>query len=301
MSYDCVIVGGGPAGLTGALYLARFRRSILLVDDGQSRAKLIPTVANYPGVGRPPSGADLLAAMAGKLTDYPVDRESARVEAIARTPTGFACEIGGRRVAASRVLLATGIRDIRPELAGHDEAVRDGLLRYCPICDGYEGAGRRLCVLGPFLDAAAKARFLRSYSDQVTLAYADDPDRASLADLAAHGVACVAAADPPMLRRDQDGVALLTREGAWRAFDAVYPAMGATPAATLATTLGATIDDAGCLVVDDRNHTACRGVYAAGDVVSDLHQIVVAMGHAAVAATAIHRSLPEHPYHPAAA
>ncbi|KQU51110.1 hypothetical protein ASG72_15100 [Bosea sp. Leaf344] len=297
-AFDCVIIGGGPAGKTAALYLARYRRRILLVDDGDSRARLAPHSHNYPGASEGVSGQTLLAALDAQLRAYPVEMRRGLATELSREEAGFAVTVNDRRLAARSILLATGIKDHRPEFEPHDPAVIDGLLRYCPICDGYEGRDQRLCVIGPAEKAAGKALFLRSFTASVTLATTDAADALSEAtarELAELGVAVRELAPTRPLLRRGNTLVVSYRTGDSEAFDGVYPALGATPGSALAGALGAEVDEAGCLLVDERYATSVPGLYAAGDVVSDIHQISVAIGHAAVAATSIHNSLPRAP------
>src|SRR5436190_3844127 len=114
---DCLIIGGGPAGLTAANYLARFRRNALLVDDGKSRALLIPETHNYPGfLGI--SGKDLLASLREQATHNGAQLQKGRVEALQRDGDAFVARVAGATIRAQRVLLATGIVDESPDLPG---------------------------------------------------------------------------------------------------------------------------------------------------------------------------------------
>ena len=137
---DCIIVGGGPAGLTAAIYLTRFRLRTRLFDCGSSRASWIPCTRNHAGYPEGISGNDLLARMREQADKYGVERQDARVERL--TPEGdetFTVDAGDQTYRARTVLLATGVvnhrpRHLTPEV--HDPAVARGLLRYCPVCDG---------------------------------------------------------------------------------------------------------------------------------------------------------------------
>src|SRR5690349_9990093 len=130
---DCLIIGGGPAGLTAATYLARFRRNALLVDDGQSRARLIPETHNYPGfLGI--SGVKLLAHLREQAEKHGAKLQDGRVEALRKTGGAFVARVGGRDLRAQRVLIATGIVDESPDLPGLKDAIYRGALRFCPIC-----------------------------------------------------------------------------------------------------------------------------------------------------------------------
>lgn len=291
---DCLIIGGGPAGLTAATYLARFRRRVAVIDEGKSRAALIPTSHNYPGYSGI-SGVDLLALMRGQAERYGAQYRPGRVTGLERGEDhAFTALTASGRIQAKTVLLATGIVDINPDLAGLAQAVKDGALRYCPICDGYETIDQRIGVLGTVKSAARKALFMRSYSAHVTLLPTEMPtpeDKEKIEALRKAGVK-LAGGVVRDIEMKGDKVAVLLSTGQTCTLDVFYPALGCDVRSDLATALGVRTDEEGCLVVDQRQKTGIPGLLAAGDVVSDLHQISVAVGHAAVAATAIHNALP---------
>lgn len=290
---DCVIVGGGPAGLTAAIYLARFRRRVVLVDSGESRAALIPESHNYPGFAGI-AGPALLARLRDQAGRYGAELRGGRVETLVRTDGLFRAEIAeGRAVMARAALIATGIVDESPELPALRTLVAAARVRYCPICDAFEAMDRHIGVVGPLRRAAAKARFLRTFSRRVTVLPLDagplpDEEAAALAE------AGVAVLRGPLadLRPEGEGIAATAADGTRLIVDVLYPAMGAEVRAGLALALGAETAGDGCLTVDHRQRTAVPMLYAAGDVTTDLHQISVATGHGAVAATAIHNVLP---------
>jgi thioredoxin reductase (NADPH) len=294
LDLDCLIVGGGPAGLTAAIYLARYRRNVVVFDSGESRAALIPESHNYPGFAQGISGGKLLSVLMGQAEVYGVRIVRSRVTSLMRRENGFVGLHDRGEVAARFALLATGIVDVNPKVDDLDEAISEGSIRYCPVCDGFEAIDRRIAVFGSGDDASAKARFLRTYSKDVTLLSqsagplkAAEKQSASENDYAIEG---------PVgeLRRSQHGI----RAGLGSLhldFDIVYPALGCDVRSDLASALGAATTDIGCLKVDGHQRTSIEGLYAAGDVVSDLHQIAVATGHAAVAATHIHHCLPRNP------
>ncbi|MGN2250726.1 NAD(P)/FAD-dependent oxidoreductase [Frateuria sp. GZRe14] len=289
---DCLIVGAGPAGLTAATYLARFRRRILVADAGASRARWIPASHNCPGFPFGVAGNELLARFRLQAQAYNVPEVRTRITQLDRHPDGFTASDGQRHWHARTVMLATGVVDRLPSLEGVEDAIAAGTVRLCAVCDAYEARDDVIGVLGPADTAIGHAAFLRTFSRQVCALVADDSPL-----------------DEPMQRRATDcGVQLWPGpqrleliDGACQAFfadgrrlrlETLYPVLGADAQSELASALGARLDDEGALVVDDHLETSVPGIYAIGDVVSALNQISVAVGHAAIAATTVHRRLP---------
>jgi thioredoxin reductase (NADPH) len=286
---DCLIIGGGPAGLTAATYLARFRRRVLLVDAGKSRAAQIPQSHNHPGfIGI--SGPELLEALRRQAGRYGVTIVSGEVTSLHKSEDVFAAQIDGTAVAAARVLLATGIKDTGPDLPGLDHAVARAAVRYCPVCDGFEATDANVAVYGALKQAASKALFLRTYTRHVTILPIDTEGH-GCGDLESAGIA-VAPSPPEHLWETASGIGVQLQSGERLEFQALYPALGCEVHSGLAQSLGADCNEIGCVKVDDKQLSSVAGLYAAGDVVSDLHQLSVAEGHAAIASTAIHNSLP---------
>lgn len=294
---DCVIVGGGPAGLTAATYLRRFHRSVVVIDDGRSRASWIPTTHNCPGFPRGVSGNELLERLRLQATEYGACLVRATVERIHQAGEDWVVGSADRQWRPHALILATGVEDILPSLSvdASTEALRKGLLRLCAICDGYEATDCRIGVIGPLEDALAHACFLRAFSADVTViptaagqASADTMQRSQHLQIATL---------PPLrtLSFADAHAHVLDQAGGRHRFDTVYVAMGAPGRVGLAQQLGLNIGPKGELVTDHAMQTALSRVYAIGDVVTDLNQISVAFGHAAIAATAIHRRLPENP------
>lgn len=295
--YDAAIVGGGPAGLTAAIYLARFKRSVVLIDRDGSRAKLIPRSHNHAGFPDGIPGPELLARMAEQARKFGAEIRSGDVTGIAAEGEGWRLTGDGFDIAARAVILATGV-DNRcfdlPTPEAHQAALDAGKLRYCPICDGFEASDKRIAVIGAETHGVAEALFLRAYSDKVALftLVENELHEKDRADLAAHGIPWDSR---PVARYEFSGeaVTLHFADGECIEVDTVYPALGSTPNSALFVQLSLRADGEGCTPVDAHQRLGLTGLYAAGDIVAGLDQISVAMGHAAIAATALHNDLRE--------
>lgn len=289
--FDAVVVGGGPAGLTAATYLRRFRRNCLVLDSGDSRARWIPESNNCPGFPQGVSGVELLRRMKEQAAAFDTQFESAMVDSILRHDEGFVLLAGDRRWRARCVILATGLADKLPDAPWVQAAVACHALRLCSVCDAYEASDTRIGVYGPLADIVGHGLFLRAYSPRVALLPTDSDDsvprldavRAAGIEVLPHGGS---------LGFDGEKCTYTLADGSVETFDCVYPFLGAYTTAGLVAALGAELSESGEIGVDRQQMTDVPGLYAIGDVVSGLNQISVAVGQAAIAATAAHNHLP---------
>jgi thioredoxin reductase (NADPH) len=292
---DCLIIGGGPAGLTAAIYLARFHLAPLVIDAGESRARWIPCTRNHAGFPDGISGKELIARMKAQAQRYGAVLETERVTRLDRIEGGFCATWGSGSASARTILLATGTHNRRPPMDEelHDEALARGLIRYCPICDGYEVTDKKVGVIGSGAHGVAEAVFLRGFTADITLIAphrAHDVAAADQAKLKALGIATV---DGPChaVAALADAIVVDTPHG-HHTFDSIYPALGSDVHTELAGQIGVALSgDTGCILVDAHQRTNVPGIYAAGDVVIGLDQISHAMGEGGVAATTIRNDL----------
>ncbi|WP_377805778.1 NAD(P)/FAD-dependent oxidoreductase [Azospirillum sp. A29] len=296
---DCLIVGGGPAGLTAAIYLARYRRIVQIVDEAKSRCAWIPTSHNLAGFTGGIKGIDLLARMRLQAETYGVRMTAGSVRSLEKHPSGigFRATLGdGQQIETDRVLLATGVIDAQPAMPGLWDAMQRGLIRVCPICDGYEVIDHRIAVLGHGAKAVKEALFIRTYSPHVTLLTIDQPMHLTREDRVRLEGAGIGIEEEPVTEVVPDAVItrVVMQRGRVLTFDTLYAALGTLARSTLAEGLKAKLDAEGRLIVDRHQRTSVPGFYAAGDVVSTLNQIAVAMGEGAIAATAIHNDRRQH-------
>lgn len=293
---DCLIIGGGPAGLTAAIYLARFHLDILVVDGGKSRAAWIPCTRNHAGFPNGIKGSELLERMRAQAQRYGAKITTEQVTKLERDEkTGiFTATWGSGCERARAVLLATGITNRRPPMDEdlHWKALSEGLVRYCPICDGYEVTDKKVGVIGSDSHGVAEALFIRSYTSDVTMIAPDSAlrlKREDLDKLKAAGIECV---DGPAQAVAITGECIVvnTPDG-HHTFDTIYPALGSDTHTQLGEMVGAKLASDGCFLCDDHQRTSVPGLYAAGDVVHGLDQISHAMGEGGVAATTIRNDI----------
>jgi thioredoxin reductase (NADPH) len=293
---DCLIIGGGPAGLTAAIYLTRFHLDIMVVDGGKSRASLIPCTRNHAGFPDGIAGEELLQRMRDQACKYGAKIETEFVTKLERDAESglFTATWGSGEARARTVLLATGVTNRRPPMDEdlHADALARGLVRYCPICDGFEVTDKRVGVIGSDRHGVAEALFLRSYTADITLIAPDKALSLGPEDqekLKAAGIECV---DGPAQAVAITGNCIVvdTAEG-HHTFDSIYPALGSDTHTQLAEMLGAELAGDGCVLCDDHQRSSVPGLYAAGDVVHGLDQISHAMGEGGVAATTIRNDL----------
>ncbi|HYD60343.1 MAG TPA: NAD(P)/FAD-dependent oxidoreductase [Noviherbaspirillum sp.] len=292
---DCAVVGAGAAGLTAATYLARFRRRFVILDGGTSRLLSVPTSHNCPGRPGGVHGKELLAHLRAQLAEYGVPVTTGTVDAIDRQPDGsFTVCAGEREHRARTVILATGVNDVEPDFPAVKQAVAAGALRYCPICDGFEASGRKIAVIGRGTGGLSEALFVRHYTADITLfsvAGPIEPDAQDGLRIDRAGLRVVHEPVAGIGYSTTQGIHVQLGDGTRERFEVVYAALGTMVNSGLAQLLGAERTAEGCLIVDAHQQTSVDGLYAAGDVVAGLNQIAVAMGHAAIAATAIHNRL----------
>lgn len=295
-SYDAIVIGAGPAGLTIATYLGRFRRRVLVLDGGPSRASWIPESHNTPGFPHGIGGDALLARLREQAKLAGAEVRTGVATLLSRTTDGFRVSTvapGGedQPVLGEFVVMATGVVDRKPDVPGIDAGIERGLVRVCPICDAYEAIDQKIAVLGDGELGAREAMFLRTYSRDVTLLQSAGP-------LAAASAVALAEAGIKVIVASVDDIHIektirLTSSADDRTFDCLYLALGCEMQSQLAVRFGAEHDTENNLIVDADQQTSIPGLYAVGDVVRGLNQIAVATGEAAIAATNIHKRLRE--------
>ncbi|PCG85954.1 thioredoxin reductase [Streptomyces sp. WZ.A104] len=283
--YDVVIVGGGAAGLSGALTLARARRSVLVIDAGEPRNAPASHVHNYLGRESTPPG-ELLAIGRGEVTGYGAEVVEARVVAAERLPgeRGFRVVVeGGGAVEARRLLVTTGLVDELPPVPGLVERWGREVL-HCPYCHGHEVADRPIGVLGAGPLSVHQALMWRQWSDDITLFRhtGPEPSDEEYEQLAARGVAVVDGEVTGLEITDDrlTGVRLvsgrvipreaLVVQARFTARSAVLESLGLVP---VAQEMGGTVIGS-YIAADPTGATEAPGVWAAGNVTNLTEQVI---------------------------
>ncbi|MCU1592915.1 MAG: thioredoxin reductase [Frankiales bacterium] len=286
-----MVVGGGPAGLSAALHLARYGRSVVLFDVKGGRSGFRQVNRNYLGFPEGIAITDLVALGRTQLEPYrEVEVVDQQVDDVSRDHGGFRAE----GWTASAVVLATGVSDNYPHFEGWEHCVGVSVF-WCIACDGWESRDKEVVVAGNDDHAALEALQLRHFTKAVTLLTNSETDsfsRELLDRLERHSVPIVhdtidtAQIDDGQLR------ALLLGSGSRLPLEALYSAQGISPQSHLAQGLGVSCGDGGYITVDAEQRTSAAGVVAAGDVTSlHSHAVTTAVYEGSQAAASVHRDL----------
>lgn len=293
---DVIIVGGGFAGLSAAIYLGRARRSVLLIDGGKSMAQWEPEVANYLGFPQGISGGKLLRRARQQALKYPIQMLHDLVTRAHAVDGLF--EVGGNTgVYRGRyLLLATGAFHIPPDLPGIKRCLGHSLF-FCKDCDGWRVFGKTTGVYGWTKEAAEYALGIKLYSEDVFLATDGRRPRWSRrhADwLRQHGVRIYREPIREALHSRGQLHALRLADGEEIPLEALFCTRGDLYLNQLAKELGAKLSREGSVRVNGDMRTSIKRLYAAGCLTPANCQMIIAAGQGATAAQAINRDLFEH-------
>ncbi len=286
---DCVVIGGGPAGLTAAIYLARYRRKVVVYDTLNSRAEKIPLSHNYPGFPSGISGKDLLTRLRQQLSAYPIPILEEKVESIEKDEDRFILKTCRNLIHTRYVILCTGVIDIEPVVGDIRDGIQKGLIRHCPVCDAYEVIDKKIAVIGQGKAGLGEALFLRQYTSDVTLMTLGQKSIWTKGDLKKIHDANITVIDENLnaIELTSEIIKITFPNQRTFCFDSLYSALGCINNNKLAHDLNVKLKE-GCIAVNPKQETSIKGMFAAGDIVSGLNQICVATGQAAIAAMTVH-------------
>jgi len=292
--YDVVVVGGGPAGLCASLWLARYLHEVVVIDSGDPRnweTRGINGFLGHQGIRSP----ELRKIGRAECAEYGVDFVRGIVDtALNETGELFAVQLrDGTEIESRRILLAIGIKDVWPAIPGLGDCYGE-TVHVCPDCDGYETRDKNTVVIGKGRKAVGMALALATWTKQLVICTDGAPpdmDQHLLDQLKALNIPVL---DQPItcVKSENKEIRGLELEGGMSLdCERLYFAIGQYPADDLGAQLGCKRDPMGRLVIDDRNHTSVKNVYAAGDIAPGPQMAIVAAASGAVAAIAIHASL----------
>jgi thioredoxin reductase len=293
-SVDAVVVGGGPSGLAAATWLARYRRSVVVVDSGEYRNRWVDEAHGYLSQStlRP---LEFLRACRDELLAYDeVSAVAGSVASIAGVCDTFAVEVAdGTDIHARRLVLATGVEDEFPDVAGFFEHYGASVF-HCPVCDGYEARGRDVVVFGWGEHVTGFALAMLTWASTVTVVTDGREFEGDAGDehaLRAAGVALVEDVAAELVGRRGDLRAVRLRSGVELPCGMAFFSIAHRPRSELAVAIGCDVGEADCVAVDGEGRTSVAGVFAAGDLVPGLQLVQVAAGKGAVAGVGCARSL----------
>lgn len=293
IKYDCIIIGGGPAGLMAGIYLTRYRRKIIIFDTFESRVSLIPLSHNYPGAAKGISGKKILKSLQLQAKAFGISIKNESVMSITKQGlNNFLVKTDKNEASAKSVLIATGVKDIEPNLPELVDGIKKGLIRHCPVCDAFEVINKKIAVIGSDEHAFNEALFLSHYSKHVTLITLGNNYKWRQTQLEKIKKSNIKIITKPLLKIKllPSSCILTFIDNKISSFDTLYSALGSVKNNSCYLDLNLKEKD-GCLVVNKNQETSTKGIFAAGDITSGLNQIVVAFSQAAIAANNIHFQL----------
>lgn len=292
---DVAIVGGGPAGLTASIWLARYLHSVVVVDSGDPRnweTRGINGFLGHPDI-RPAElrgmGRDEARKHGVSLVDAVCDR------VVCIDEDHFALTLAdGTTLHARRLLLAIGLKDVWPDIPGL-ERVYGSTAHVCPDCDGYDTRGLKVAVIGSGRKAVGMALNLTTWTSDIIICTNGEPANLDLPEYCEKLDALnIPVIEYPISCVDHSGskVKSLTFDsGLALDCDQIFFAIGQYPADDLGAQLGCERDAGGHVIVDDAYHTSVRNCFAAGDIVPGPQLAIAAAADGAIAALAIHKTL----------
>ena len=289
-----MVVGGGAAGLSAATWIARYRRTVTVVDGGEPRNRWVEHAHGYLGED-PVDPAQLLERARQQLAGYDeTELRPASVLEARREDGQFVLDLdGGPPLRTRRLVLATGVRDIFPDVQGFFDHYGASVF-HCPTCDGYEARDAEVVVFGWSEDVTGFSLTLLDWARSVTIVTDGRPfegDAGHRQRLAEAGITVLEdeAAELVGTRGDLHGVRL--RDAGVVPCGVAFFSIAHQPRTALAGQLGCDLTEEGCIVVDGEAATTVPGVYAVGDVTPGLQLLQVAAAEGAIAGVACARSL----------
>jgi thioredoxin reductase (NADPH) len=292
-THEVIIVGGGLGGLSAAIYLGRAKRNTLVIDSGKPMARWEPHVQNYLGFPDGISGEELLQRGRAQAEAFGVGFVEDEVVSASYGNNGFEVETVKRNYGCLRLLLATGIFHIPPEINGVSECLGHSMF-FCKDCDGYRVQNRSVAIYGWTNETVEYALAMLAYTPTVSIMTdGREPkwDQVHHRWTEEYEVPVFREAITRARHHECDVESLILDDGREVEVEALFTTRGDVYYNQIARALGARTDAAGQVWIDDHMATSVRGLYAAGCVTPANCQMIVAAGQGAIAAQAINRDL----------
>lgn len=290
---DVIIVGGGLAGLSAAIYLGRARWNTLVVDRGKSMARWEPDVQNYLGFPEGIAGEELIRRGREQAQRYDVEFAEDEIQNAALGKEGFLLQGKNDSYSSRRLLLATGIYHLPPEIEGVSDCLGHSMF-FCKDCDGYRVKGKSIGIYGWTNEAVKYALGLLFYSPTVSIFTDGHPPRWNQFHAGWLEEYHIPLYRQKILCASREGHQLKSvrlNDETEILLEALFTTRGDVCFNTLAKGFGAKLDEEGQILVDADGKTSVPGLYAAGCVTPANCQMIIAAGGGAVAAQAISRDL----------
>lgn len=283
MMYDALIIGGGPAGLSAAVYLGRFTRRVLVMDAGAGRSSFAQVNENYLGFPDGVTTKELRELGRRQAERFGVEFKEGSVERIEEIEDGFRAFTTVGDYETKTLLFATGVTDVWPRFPDVQNWVGKQVF-WCITCDGYRTLGKTVVCFGNSDDAAVTVQQMKLFTDNLTLV--TDPDLTrfcdeTLTDLALNRISVIYAR-PASLELDDMGemiTGVCLDDGTRLPCDMIFSLLGVRPNTALAREMGVELDDAGYIVNDEEGYASIGGVFAAGDLTQMYTQQVASAVH----------------------
>lgn len=294
-TYDCVIVGAGPAGLTCAIFLGRYRRRVLVIDAGSPRNYASTGIHGFLGQHeiRP---AELLRRGRAEAESVGVEFFEASVDHVATNGELFEVHVGDECINARRVVLAYGVRDIKPDLPRFEEFYGRGI-HHCPDCDGYEARDSAIGIVGSGKAAAGLALKMLQWSDQIRIFTHGEKkklNKEETSKLLAKNIDVREEKIIELLENDGKLCGVVLQSGEKIDVDSLFFTIGTERSCNLAEGVGCTVYRAKPNIrVNRHRETSVKGIFAVGDLVEGSQLVVTAAADGAIAAIEINKSLLE--------
>jgi len=292
-TFDCVIIGGGPSGLTCAIFMGRYRRRVLVIDSGKPRNYASHAIHGFLGHHQI-KPAELLRKGRDEAEQVGVTFLNSVARKVERCGDTFEIKTDQGTAKGRRVVLAYGVRDILPSIPDLESYYGKSIF-HCPDCDGYEVTGKRVGVIGRGKNVAGLSLKMLQWTPEVTI-FTNGEDREQNAEqtskLQAEGIRGMTSPIRKLVGSDGLLTALELETGDLVEIDALFFTIGVERSCTLAEDAGCkVIDDQPCLVVDEYKQSTVEGIYVIGDLAPGSQLAITSAADGAIAAIAINKTL----------